>query len=264
METEKSILQMLELLLARKEEAAARQEAAGACQEAAAALQEKRNAEAKARHERFLAFVDRLTSYGEGTTTCQTETTSSSEEMDATALEANPEATEAAVERPELFEKEETNAENIGPSEDRCEVQRLAVRRRRGAKKRPQDSVGSWQKLSAARKRVGRRAIPAVRKGNIRKGPGRNSVERVHTKSKMLDKKQRNNSECADGRVDRDLKKRLRLRMKRTSDTCYMKPTKLQMANRIVGSTNKLQDVIYWTFWKVRPPPKRKKDLRTA
>jgi hypothetical protein len=44
METEKSILQMLELLLARKEEA-------------------------EARHERFLARLDGLTSYGEGTTT---------------------------------------------------------------------------------------------------------------------------------------------------------------------------------------------------
>jgi hypothetical protein len=69
---------------------------------------------AEARHERFLAP---LTSYREGTTTWQT--TSCSEEMDATALKANPEATEAAVERPELFEKEEINLDNIGSSEDR-------------------------------------------------------------------------------------------------------------------------------------------------
>jgi hypothetical protein len=213
-------------------------------------------ARAEARHERFLVRLDGLTSYGKETTTC-------SEEMDATILEANPEETEAAVERQDLF-KEEINLENIGSSEDRSGYQRLVVRRRRGANKRTQDSVGSRQKLSAARKPVVRRAIPAVRKGNILKGPGRNSVERVHPKSKMLDKKQRNNSECEDGRVGRDLKKRLRLRMKRTSDTYYMKPMKLQMANGIVGSTNKLQDVIYWTFWKVRPPPKRKKDVRTA
>jgi hypothetical protein len=107
------------------------------------------------------------------------------------------------VEQQDLF-KEEINLENIGSSEDRSGYQRLVVRRRRGANKRTQDSVGSRQKLSAARKRVIRRAIPAARKGNIRKGPGRNSVERVHPKSKMLDKKQRNNSECEDGRVGRD------------------------------------------------------------
>jgi hypothetical protein len=40
-----------------------------------------------------------------------------SEEMDATRLEVNPEETEAAVERPELFEKEKTYAENIGSSD---------------------------------------------------------------------------------------------------------------------------------------------------
>jgi hypothetical protein len=34
--------------------------------------------------------------------------------------------------------------------------------------------------------------------------------------------------------------------------------------NRIISSTIELQDVIYWTFWKVRPPRKRKKELRTV
>jgi hypothetical protein len=152
-------------------------------------------ARAEARHERFLARLDGLTSYGKGTTTC-------SEEMDATTLEANPEEIEAAVEWQDLF-KREINVENIGSSEDRSGYQRLVVRRRRGANKRTQDSVGSRQKLSAARKRVVCRVIPAVRKGNIRKGPGRNSVERVRPKSQMLDKTQRNNSECEDGRVGR-------------------------------------------------------------
>jgi polyphosphate kinase 2 (PPK2 family) len=66
METEKSILQMLELMLARQEEAAARQEAAEA-------RQEKRNAEAKVRHERLLAILDGWKSYGKGTPICQTE-----------------------------------------------------------------------------------------------------------------------------------------------------------------------------------------------
>jgi hypothetical protein len=62
METEKGILQMLELLLARQEEAEARAEdrhqEAVTREEAAAARQEKRNAEAKVHHERFLARLD--------------------------------------------------------------------------------------------------------------------------------------------------------------------------------------------------------------
>jgi hypothetical protein len=44
----------------------------------------------------------------------------------------------------------------------------------------------------------------------------------------MLEEIHRNNYECKNGGWDHDLKKRLRLRMKRTSDTCYMKPRKLQ------------------------------------
>jgi hypothetical protein len=105
---------------------------------------------------------------------------------------------------------------------------------------------------------VKRRAVPAVRKRHIRKGPGKSNVARGASRGKMLDKKEWNNSECEDGRAGRDLKKRLRIRMKRTSDTCYMKTMKLEMANRIVSSMIQLQHVIYRTFWKVRPPPKRK------
>jgi hypothetical protein len=129
-----------------------------------------------------------LTSF-RGPTTCHSETTSCPEEMDATRL-VNPEETEAAVERQELF-KEKINVDNVGSSEDRCQEKRLVVRRRRGAKKRTQDSVGSRQKVSAARKRVIRSAVPAVRKGNIRNSPSRDSVIRVHQNLRTFGKKQR-------------------------------------------------------------------------
>jgi hypothetical protein len=180
--------------------------------------------------------------------------------MDATSLEANSEETEAAVERQDLF-KEEINLDNIGSSEDRSGEQRLAVRRRRGAKKRTQDSVGSRQKLSAARKRVIRRAIPAVRKGNIHKGPGKSNVARGAPRGKMLDKKQRNNSECEDGKMGRDLKKRLCLRMNRTSERVTRKPREL---TNLLGLLFAIRKVNENAFWKVQPPPKRKKELRTA
>jgi hypothetical protein len=112
---------------------------------------------------------------------------SCSKKMEATKMEANPEVTEATVERQELFE-EKINVDNIGSSEDRCEEQRLVVRRRRGEKKRTQYCVGSRQKVSAARKRVIRRAVPAVRKGNIGKSPSRESVGRVHPKLRTFGK----------------------------------------------------------------------------
>jgi polyphosphate kinase 2 (PPK2 family) len=123
METEKSILQMLEHLLARQEKADADAEAR---HEEIKARQEMADDEAKVRHERSLAILDGWKSYGKGTPTCQTETTSCPGEMDATTLEATPEETEAPVERQELF-KEKLNNENVGSSEDRSRYQRLAV-----------------------------------------------------------------------------------------------------------------------------------------
>jgi hypothetical protein len=72
-------------------------------------------------------------------------------------LGANTQATEAVVERQELR-------------------RRLAVRRRRWAKKWTQDRVGSRQKLFAAHKRLMHCAALAVHKGHVRKGPGRDSV----------------------------------------------------------------------------------------
>jgi hypothetical protein len=170
--------------------AEARQEGAEASQERADARQEKVNAEMKAsqerasaemkalqaeikaayakmearadaRHVRFLASLDRLTSYGKGTTTYQTETTRPREMKDAIKMEINPEETETSVECQELL-MEEVDVDAVGSSEDQYGDRRLVVRHWRDAKKRTQDSVGSRQKLSAARKRVMRHAVPAV------------------------------------------------------------------------------------------------------
>jgi hypothetical protein len=155
----------------------------------------------------------------------------SSEEMEATNLEATPEETEAPVERQDLF-KEQINVDNIGSLEDRCKEQHLDVRRRRGAKKRSQDSVGSRQKVSAAHKRVIRRAIPAVRKGNIRKGPGKDGSVRRAPKGRRLQKTHRISPECNIGIRNRGPKDQLHLRMKRTSD-------------RVIRSTSELTSLFY-------------------
>jgi hypothetical protein len=243
---------------ARHEEAEARQEKANAemksskerasaemraVQTEIKAAYAEMEAEAKARHERMEAAIHSMCSdidrslhqqmgallegsryFGIRTTicrvppaTCQTEVTSCPEEMDATILESTLVETEAAVERQEIF-KEETNFDNIGSSENRCKDQRLAARHRRGAKKRSQDSVRSRQKVSAARKRVIRRTIPAVRKGNIRKGPSKDGSARGAPKGRTLQKTHRISPECNIGIRNRGPKDQLRLRMERTSD----------------------------------------------
>jgi hypothetical protein len=252
--SERSLQQVMEGLFARQSEEMKEMEAR------AEASQEKADADTKARHVRFLAFLDRLSHYGKGTTTCQTETTSCPGEMEATNLEATPEETEAAVERKELF-KEETYSNNIGSSEDLCKGRRLVVRRRRGAKKRSQNSVGSRLKLSAARKRVIRLSVPAVRKGKIRKCPGKDNVARGASRGKTIVKSRR---PCHNGRWHRETKKPSYPMTRKTTDRILRKTLDQEVAKRARLSTNKMQDVIYWTFWNVRPPPKRKKELRTA
>jgi hypothetical protein len=152
----------------------------------------------------------------------------------------------------------------VGSSEDRYGDRRLVMWRRRGAKKQTQDNVESRQKSSTARKRVIRCAVPAVRKRHKCKGPGKNNVARGASRRNMLDKRQRNNSECEDGRLGRDFKNQLRMRMRRTSGRNFRKPMQLDMANLIFGSRSEVKDVVYWRFWKVRPRSKRKKELRTA
>jgi hypothetical protein len=180
----------------------------------------------------------------------------SSEEMDATRLEANPEPTEAAVERQELF-KEETSHDNIGSSENRCKDQRLAVRRRRGAKKRTRDSVGSLQKLSAARKRVILRAVPAVRKGQMRKGPGKNRTSRGAPEGWRLKNILQRGQECNVSIRNRGLKDHLCLQMRTTYNRIIRKTRKLTSLFDLLIATREINE-------KVWPPPKRKKELPTA
>jgi seryl-tRNA synthetase len=86
--------------------------------------------------------------------------------------EQTPKETEA-VEEPQHFPIGATDEEAIRANEDRTGEQRLAVRRHRQRKKRAQVNGGPRQKLAASRGRFTRRAVPALRKGQVHKGPGR-------------------------------------------------------------------------------------------
>jgi hypothetical protein len=65
---------------------------------------------------------------------------------------------------------------------------------------------------------------------------------------------------------DQDLKEQLHSRTKKLFGRLGKKSVVRQMVmeNRIVGSSIGLQDVGDWTFWRVRPPLKRKKAQKTA
>jgi hypothetical protein len=83
-----------------------------------------------------------------------------------------PEETEAVAESREV-PKGATDEEAFGATEDRTGEQRLAVRRHRQRKKRAQGNGGPRQKFAATVGRPTRRFVPALHKGGLRKGPGK-------------------------------------------------------------------------------------------
>jgi hypothetical protein len=91
--------------------------------------------------------------------------------MDTTDLEANREKSEAAAVLQEVF-NEEAEMETLGELEDRYGDQRPAVRRRGWPKKWTHGDGGSRQIMAAALGRFTRRAVPALRQGRSRRGPG--------------------------------------------------------------------------------------------
>jgi hypothetical protein len=114
-----------------------------------------------------------------------------SSKMDATDLEENPKSREDELERQKL-RKGETYVDAIGSSEDRYGGRRLDMRRRRWTKKWIHDGVGSGKKLAAGQTRKIRRAVPAVRKGYMRKGPSRDGIAREAPRGRRLQKTKRN------------------------------------------------------------------------
>jgi hypothetical protein len=148
---------------------------------------------------------------------------------------------------------------------------------------------GKWcvlKELIAVHTRVIRRAVPAVCKGNMRKKPGSESTARRFPQRRMepefnmgrdnqvaikqlQPKSQRTSDKIIRKPIeikDQDLKKQLHSRTKKTFGRLGKKTVALQKVreNRIVDSSIGLQYVGNWTFWEVRPPPKRKKVEKTA
>jgi hypothetical protein len=180
------------------------------------------------------------------------------EKTEVTDLEANPEEIKFVMEH-QKAPKEKAAVETIGALEDRCGDRHLALRRRRQLRELTQDDSGFRKKLAAAWRRMTRDAIPAPRKGHGRKGPGRDSVAKGAPKGWTLERRRRTHPECSRGIKDRGARRQPRLRKERTSGRIFRKTVQLEMKKRTVVSSTGLRKVSYWTMWRGRPPPKRKK-----
>jgi hypothetical protein len=155
---------------------------------------------------------------------------------------------------------EEAAVETVGALKDRHENRHLAVGRSRQPKKRTQSVGGSWQKLAAARGRLARRAIPAPRKAHCRQGWSRGSVAKEAPKGRTLERTRRTGHECSSGIKDRDLKEELRLRKEWTSGRILRKTVKLEINERIVGSSTELRNVT-WHCERVGPLRNVRRDI---
>jgi hypothetical protein len=178
-------------------------------------------------------------------------------------------------------------------TEDRTGEQCLVLRHHSQWKKRAQENGGPWQKFAAFRRRFTRRAVPALLKRHVRKGPRRNRCsgirgpgKRFHSKIEGRSLKQRQIKgnvarETPEGWTD---EKRRRTRPEcnsgirrlsmtsgngkrgRTEKRCLerMKADReiirrslhLEIAKLMIMSFIGLQESGDGTLWKCRPPPK--------
>jgi hypothetical protein len=122
----------------------------------------------------------------EGNTKALPETTEACPEVTPACLEEEkeqaPEETEATEKSWEVPEGA-ADEEKFGATEDRAGELRLAARRHRQSKKRAQENGGPRQKFAAFRGLFTSRAVPALLKGHVRKGPGRTSGSRLEDRS---------------------------------------------------------------------------------
>jgi hypothetical protein len=105
------------------------------------------------------------------------ETTEACPEVTHACLEEEKESTPKetdAMEEPQVVPEGATDEEKFGATEDRAGELRLVLRHRRERKKWAQVNGGPRQKFAAFRGRFIRRAVPALLKGHVRKGPRRN------------------------------------------------------------------------------------------
>jgi hypothetical protein len=155
------------------------------------------------------------------------------------------EAVEKSQEGPEGATSEET----IGAAKDRSKDLRLAVGCHGKVKTRTKRDGGSRQECATAVGRPTHRAIPAMRKGRVRRVPGKKRRSGLKGRGNVSHTRKR-------GRI---LKRDRRLDRKKMHSEAIRKSLHMETAKLIFESSIRLRkpgDVILWKCW---PPPKRKR-----
>jgi hypothetical protein len=128
----------------------------------------------------------------------------------------NKGATEPVAERQDLS-SELVNVDSVRSLDDQSLDQQIGIRHRSKLKKAIQGNGVSRKELIAVHTRVIRCAVPAVRKGNIRKRPGSESTASRIPQRKM-------HPEFNIGIDNRVARKQLQLKIQGTSDNIIRKP----------------------------------------
>jgi hypothetical protein len=119
---------------------------------------------------------------GEAMDACEGVTSASLEEK----KESTPKETEVVVE-PQGVPEGATDQETIGATEDQYGDQRLAIGCHRRPKKHAQGNDGPQQKFAAIRGQFTHHTVPAIRKGRLRKGPGKKCHSGIRVPGRTLD-----------------------------------------------------------------------------
>jgi hypothetical protein len=207
------------------------------------------------------------------------ETTEACPEVTPACLEEKkepaPEEPKAVAETEEVPEGA-TDEEKFGATEDRAGELRLVLRRHRQRKKRAQENGGPRQKFASLRGRFTRRPVPALRKGQVRKGPGRtlggrmtdrglkqreakNDAVQGTPKGRTCERRSRTQPRRDCGMKDREMKQRPRLGRGRAFIEALGQTLGLKVVEWTFESSTRLRRPSIWKLWKSRPPPKRKR-----
>jgi hypothetical protein len=141
---------------------------------------------------------------------------------------------------------------------ERDEGRHLTVRNRDQQRKRTQGNGGSRKNLGATQKRLTRRAIRALGKGQGRKRQGKDKVVLRTQKGWTFGTRSRAKLESITGIRNQGSRRRLHVRSRTTLNETFGKKTELEVAKQIVGTSICLRTMSDWTLCRVRSPQKRK------
>jgi hypothetical protein len=219
------------------------------------AIEHKREAESKANQEKMDAIerkmMDKMDAI-QATTDFQLEETMArlgETKASSVTTEDCEEKTEACLENSQEVPEGATDEEAIGGAKGRSRDLRRAVRCRGRLKTRTKCDGRLRQDCAATVGRPTRRSFPAMRKGGLRRGPGK----KCRRGSKGQNKAFRIGKRKMIG------KQRRRLERRRTFYEAVEPTLGPEVINLVFESSVGLREPGNGTLWKCRPPPKRKR-----